>query len=59
MAYLLIEILLFLGRYNGNFLVYTDKRNHFQNGKKNQPNPQQIADEIYVRTGNEFSVNNP
>lgn len=43
----------------GIFSVYTDKRKRFPEQKKNQTNPPQMADEIYVRTGNEFSVNNP
>lgn len=38
--YLLIEILLLLETYSGNFSVYTDKRKHFQNRRKTTPNPQ-------------------
>lgn len=58
-AYLLIEILLSLGRYNGNFLSTQRKGNIFRNEIKKATNKQQIADEIYVGTGNYFSVNNP
>lgn len=41
------------------FLSVHRQKKSFSEWKKTQSNPPKIADEIYVRTGNEFSVNNP